>query len=162
MADTLQFNPGRNKKADLFEKYMKDNDLNFFQRRDVHDQKDTVVFITAVPAGDSHRLVAAVLTDNSMYTVVRIHLGIAPVGPAHQTFLAFIGKLNATHSIFKYTLTEDNNAFLDICITSRPDFFDPEVVRTSLNLIVYHLQETYEDIARRLAKPGDASEGFEL
>lgn len=162
MAETINFNPGKNVKADIFETYMKENDLNFFQRKDVHDAKDTVAFITAIPAGDKHRLVAAVLTDNSMYTLIRIHLGIAPVGPARKTFVRFLGQLNAAHSIFKYSIAEDNNTFLDICITTRPSSFDPEVIRTSLNLIVFHLKDNYEDIARRLSKPGDASDGFEL
>lgn len=161
MADAIKFNPGRNMKADTFEKYMKDNDLNFFRRRDVHDQKDSVAFITAIPAG-SHRLVAAVITDNSMYTLLRIHLGVAPTGPARKTFIRFLGQLNDAHSIFKYTIAEDDNTFLDICVTTRPGSFDPEVIRTSLNLIIFHLKDNYEDIARRLSKPGDASDGFEL
>ena len=55
MAKVINFNPGKNVKAGIFEKYMKDNDLNFFQRRDTHDEKDSVAFITAIPAG-SHRL----------------------------------------------------------------------------------------------------------
>ena len=161
MAKVINFNPGKNVKAGIFEKYMKDNELNFFQRRDTHDEKDSVAFITAIPAG-SHRLVAAVITDNSMYTLLRIHLGVAPAGPARKTFVRFLEQLNAAHSIFKYSIAEDDNTFLDICVTTRPESFDPEVVRTSLNLIIFHLKDNYEDIARRLSKPGDASDGFEL
>ncbi|MFR6111607.1 MAG: hypothetical protein ACLUIQ_09895, partial [Dialister invisus] len=106
MAKVINFNPGKNVKAGIFEKYMKDNDLNFFQRRDTHDEKDSVAFITAIPAG-SHRLVAAVITDNSMYTLLRIHLGVAPAGPARKTFIRFLEQLNAAHSIFKYSIAED-------------------------------------------------------
>ena len=146
MAEVINFNPGKNVKAGIFEKYMKDNDLNFFQRRDTHDEKDSV----------------AVITDNSMYTLLRIHLGVAPAGPARKTFIHFLEQLNAAHSIFKYSIAEDDNTFLDICVTTRPESFDPEVIRTSLNLIIFHLKDNYEDIARRLSKPGDASDGFEL
>ena len=32
MAKVINFNPGKNVKAGIFEKYMKDNDLNFFQQ----------------------------------------------------------------------------------------------------------------------------------
>ena len=160
MGDT--FNPGKNLKADIFENYMKKENLNFFQRRDTHDHMDTVAFITAVPGGDKHRLVAAVLTNNSMYTVLRVHLGLAPAGPAYKTFLDFLNKYNREHSFFKYIVTEDKNAFLDVCITSRPDRLDCEVIRTTLNLIIYHLKENYEDIARRLYKTSDETDGFEL
>ena len=55
-----EFKPGKNKKAGIFEAYMKTNELSYFKRRDVHDGMDTVAFITALPAGDNHRLVAAV------------------------------------------------------------------------------------------------------
>ena len=108
-----KFIPRKNEKAAIFEEYMKKNDLNFFRRRDVHDGMDTVAFNTAIPAQGNHRLVAAVLTNNSMYTLLRIHLGLAPTGPARDTFLVFIGRLNAEQSVFKYIVEDDNNAFLD-------------------------------------------------
>lgn len=157
-----KFIPRKNEKAAIFEEYMKKNDLNFFRRRDVHDGMDTVAFITAIPAQGNHRLVAAVLTNNSMYTLLRIHLGLAPTGPARDTFLAFIGRLNAEQSVFKYIVEDDNNAFLDFCITTRPDRLDSDVIRTTLNLMIYQMENGYLDIARRLAKPGDETDGFEL
>lgn len=110
MAKVINFNPGKNVKAGIFEKYMKDNDLNFFQRRDTHDEKDSVAFITAIPAG-SHRLVAAVITDNSMYTLLRIHLGVAPAGPARKTFIRFLEQLNAAHSISSTALPKTTTHF---------------------------------------------------
>lgn len=79
-----QGNHTKNRKADLFEKYMKKEGLNFFRRQDSHDSYDTVVFMTAIPAGEHHKLVAAVITDNSMYTLLRVHLGTAPQGPRQK------------------------------------------------------------------------------
>ena len=38
----------------------------------------------------------------------------------------------------------------------------PETVRDTLNVLVFHLGECYEDVARRLDKPGDATDGFSL
>ena len=48
----------KNLKADAFESYLKKEGLNFFRRQDAHDSYDTVVFMTALPAG-KHRLVCA-------------------------------------------------------------------------------------------------------
>ena len=87
----------KNLKADAFESYLKKEGLNFFRRQDAHDSYDTVVFMTALPAG-KHRLVCAVITDNSMYTLIRIHLGTAPKGPARKTFVPFLNKLNGEHA----------------------------------------------------------------
>ena len=157
-----QGNRTKNVKADMFEKYMKDEGLNFFRRQETHDSYDTIVFMTAIPAGKHHKLVAAVITDNSMYILLRIHLGTAPKGPARKTFLAFLNDLNAHHAIMKYVVGSDDNVFLDVTTTARSEKFDPEVIRITLDMIIYHLGEVYDDIARRLDKPGDETNGFSL
>ncbi|MGN0954938.1 YbjN domain-containing protein [Dialister sp.] len=164
-SNTIPFPQGNHKKnlkADIFETYMKKEGLNFFRRQEAHDSYDTVVFMTAIPAGKHHKLVAAVITDNSMYTLLRVHLGTAPKGPARKTFLAFLNDLNAHHAILKYTISEDDNVFLDITTTSRTENFDPEVIRTTLDIVVYQLSQSYDDIARRLDKAGDQTNGFTL
>ena len=145
-----QGNRTKNVKADMFEKYMKDEGLNFFRRQETHDSYDTIVFMTAIPAGKHHKLVAAVITDNSMYTLLRIHLGTAPKGPARKTFLAFLNDLNAHHAIVKYSIGSDENVFLDVTFTTRPENFDPATIRTTMDIVVYQLSQTYDDIARRL------------
>lgn len=167
MADNITPFPTRgnhkkNLKADAFEAYVKKEGINFFRRQDAHDSYDTVVFMTAIPAGEHHKLVAAVITDNSMYTLVRIHLGTCAKGPARKTFMKFLNDLNARHAIVKYSVGTDENVFLDVCITSRPGTFDPSVVRVTLDLLVFHLKEYYDDIARRLAETGDRTNGFTL
>lgn len=157
-----QGNRTKNVKADMFEKYMKDEGLNFFRRQETHDSYDTIVFMTAIPAGKHHKLVAAVITDNSMYTLLRIHLGTAPKGPARKTFLAFLNDLNAHHAIVKHSIGSDENVFLDVTFTTRPENFDPATIRTTMDIVVYQLSQTYDDIARRLDKPGDETNGFSL
>ena len=106
---------------------MKKEGLNFFRRQETHDSYDTIVFMTAIPAGKHHKLVAAVITDNSMYTLLRVHLGTAPKGPARKTFMAFLNDLNAHHAILKYSIDSDENVFLDVTFTTRPENFDPAV-----------------------------------
>ena len=89
----------KNLKADAFEKYMKAEGLNFFRRQDVHDSFDTVIFMTALPAGASHKVVTAVITNNSMYLLVRVHLGTYPQGPARQTLLDYMHRLHGHQPI---------------------------------------------------------------
>lgn len=168
MAETIPFpqqgKPRKNLKADKFDAYMKQEGLTFFRRQEAHDSYDTIVFMTALPAGKQtvHRLVCAVITDNSMYTLIRVHLGTAPKGPARDTFIAYLNNENAHHAIVKYSIGSDENVFLDVCIVARDENFDPTVVRDSLDLLVYHLGEEYDNIARRLDKTGDQTNGFSL
>ena len=56
-----EFKPGKNKKAGIFEEYMKTNDLSYFKRRDVHDGMDTVALKNALTARDKNPLVSAVI-----------------------------------------------------------------------------------------------------
>lgn len=163
MADIKQF-PGnqtfrKNLKADILDQYFKREGLNFFRRINARDTRDdpfdTVVFLTALPAGKHHKVACTVATDNSMYVLIRVHLGTAPKGPARKTFIDFLNNLNARYAIGKYSINEDENVFLDICITARSENFDPYVVRTCLDLLVFHMGECYDDVARRLDKTGD-------
>lgn len=160
--NTESFVPGKNEKAPIFEKYMKENDLSFFRREDLGGPMDSVAFLTTLPAGENHRLVATVITDNSLYTLTRVHLGKAPTGEKRADFLHYLAHLNTQHSVFKYSVDEENHVFMDITVTSRPGAFDPDLIRTFLNLVSYFLQNEYEDIATHLALPGEKATDFTL
>lgn len=152
----------KNYKADAFEKYVNKEGINFFRRTDAHDKYDTVVFMTGLPAGDKHKVVCAVITDNSMYTQIRIHLGIAPEGDRRAKLLAYLQQLNARSVFGKYIVDAEGNVFLDICIIDRPTTVDPYTIRFSLDLVSHLLKETYDDLIPYLEKTGDQSDGFEL
>lgn len=146
----------KNEKVKLLDDYFAKEHLNFFHKRVTGNASDTVVYITAIPAG-AYKLLAAVITDNSIYTIVRCHLGDRIPGAADEAqFLEYLRNLNAHHAFFKYAMNQDGGLYLDVCLTARDDHFDPEMVRTTLNLLVYHMQESYGDIVRWLLKPGDA------
>lgn len=152
----------KNYKADAFEKYLNQEGINFFRRTDAHDAYDTVVFMTGLPAGGDHQVVCAVITDNSMYTQIRIHLGTAPTGKGRAALLDFLQKLNARATFGKYIIDTEKNVFLDICIISRPTTVDPYTIRFSLDLAVQLLKEGYGALIPYLEKTSDQSDGFEL
>lgn len=154
MADAIPFR--KNEKEKLFDAYLAKENLNFFHKRALHNESDTVIYITAIPAGD-YRLLCAVMTDNSIYTIVRCHLGDrVPSAADEPAFLEFLRSLNARHAFFKYAMNEEGGLYLDVCLSARDDHFDPAMIRMTLNLIVYHMQETYPSIVTWLARPGDA------
>lgn len=154
MADPIPFL--KNQKTRMLDAYFAQEKLNFFHKRALGNDTDTVIYITAIPAGD-YRLLAAVITDNSIYTIVRCHLGDRTPGAADEAdFLEFLRSLNARHAFFKYAMNADGGLYLDVCLAARDDHFDPAMIRMTLNLLVYHMQETYPEIVKWLAKPGDA------
>lgn len=158
---STSFTPGKNLKADALETYMKENNLNFFRREALGGPMDTIAFLTTLLAGD-HRLVTTILTDNSMYTVLRVHLGTAPTDKRRKDFFHYLNQLNKRHGVFKYSVDEENHVFLDMTTTSRPNHFEPDILRTLLNLVSYFLQNEYAEIVTHLDKPGEEAQDFTL
>ena len=147
----------KNQVAGKLALYFQKEGLDFFHRREIRDADDTILFLTALPAGD-RRLFCAVVTDASVYTIVRVSLGKRnPEHAEDPDFLEFLRKLNANHAFFKYAMNQDGGLFLDVCIPATPRNFDPEMVRMTINLIVYHLGQEYADIAKWLDVLGDAN-----
>ena len=60
-----------NKKADSFEKYLKDNNLNFFTRFDKGDENQTVLFRSNIQV-EGQQLPVNVITDRTIYTIIRV------------------------------------------------------------------------------------------
>ena len=151
MADTR-----KNNKAPLLDAYFEKEGLHFFQKRPLGDGEDTAVYFTAIPAA-GHRLLTAVLTDSSIYANIRCHLGGRAWGKADDgAYLEFLRKLNAAHAFFKYAANQQGGLYVDICIPARDDHFEPAMIRTAMNLLVYHLGEEYARILPWLDEAGDA------
>lgn len=81
MAESIPFR--KNTKEGRFDAYLAQEHLHFFHKRAVRGEADTVVYVTALPVG-TYRLLAAVITDNSIYTTVRCHLGDRQPGAADE------------------------------------------------------------------------------
>ena len=143
-----------NKKAPLLDAYFEKEGLNFFQKQAISGDDRAVVYLTALPAG-THRLMAAIITDNSVYTVIRCQLGSRTPRMGDAAFWEYLRKLNAAHAFFKYAANEDGSLVLDICLPAGDGHFDPAIVRTAMNLLVFHLRDTYADLLKWLDKPGD-------
>ena len=132
-----------NPKAKILEAYFQKEGLTFFQKHEIGDEADTVSFITSLPVGEA-RLLTGVITDTSIFTTVRVELGIRRNDPfTKNNFLDFLRHQNAAHALFKYAWTEEGKIYLDVCLPAEDDRFDPEMVRATLNLLVYHLSEDY-------------------
>ncbi len=140
-----------NVKADKFDAYLKANGLNFFFRDPVpNDPNGTVVFKSNIEA-EGQKLPVGVITDNTIYTIIRVQIGTGLVKDSNrERFNAFLNELNRGYKVFKYVAADDGTVYLDSCIPSSNEAFDPQIVRVVLDVIVNHLQEEYKTIMKKV------------
>jgi hypothetical protein len=50
--------------------------------------------------------------------------------------------------VFKYYISEQNDVVLDCCIPAGDAQFDPEMIRVLLDVILNHLGEEYDSMAK--------------
>lgn len=137
-----------NEKAPKFEKYLKDQNLNFFQKQDLKDEAQTVIFRSNISV-EKQLLPVLVITDNTIYTIVRVQIGEGLVKNTNKiAFLDYLNGLNRSYKTFKYLVTEDGSVILDCCLPSTNESFDPSVVRIIIDVIVDHLQHEYKNIMK--------------
>ena len=137
-----------NPKAKILDEYFQKEHLTFFRKHEIGDEADTVSFVTALPVGDA-RLLTGVITDTSIFTVVRVELGTRKPDPfTKDSFLDFLRRQNAAHALFKYAWNENGKIYLDVCLPAENDKFDPQMIRTTLNLLGYHLGEVYSEFLK--------------
>lgn len=143
-----------NLKAQKFEKYTQDHQLNFFNKVEVKNDKgerdaaETTVFQSNICV-EGQTVPVGIITDNTIYTIIRVQVGSGLVKESNKNkFLEYLNTLNRSYKVFKYVAAEDGSVFLDACLPSTNDSFDPEVVKVVLDVIVDHLNHEYKNIMK--------------
>lgn len=137
-----------NMKSKKFQSYLDNNDLKFFQQNVTHDEADTVVFQSNIQV-EGQTLPVGIITDDTIYTIIRVQIGTGLVKEENKAKLnEYLNSLNRSYKVFKYVVAEDGSVFLDACLPSTNEGFDPEVVRVILDVIVDHLTHEYKNIMK--------------
>lgn len=137
-----------NLKAQKFEAYIQKNNMNFFNKNEVHDEADTVVFQSNIKV-EGQTIPMGIITDNTIYTIIRVQVGSQLVKEGNKAkFLDYLNSLNRSYKVFKYVAADDGSIFLDGCLPSTNDSFDPEIVRVVLDVVVDHLNSEYKNIMK--------------
>ena len=137
-----------NLKAKKFEKYITDNKMNFFVKKEMKDEAETIVFQSNIKV-EGQTIPMGIITDNTIYTIIRVQVGSQLVKDSNKNrFLEYINKLNRSYKVFTYVVAEDGSLFLDCCLPSTNDSFDPEIVRVVLDVVVDHLNTEYKNIMK--------------
>lgn len=137
-----------NLKARKFEQYTSANKMNFFVKNEVHDEADTVVFQSNIQV-EGQTIPMGIITDSTIYTIIRVQVGSKLVKDSNKNkFLEYLNTLNRSYKVFKYVAADDGSVFLDACLPSTNESFDPEIVRVVLDVVVDHLNSEYKNIMK--------------
>lgn len=137
-----------NAKAQKFKDFLTENKLSYFSEDERADELQSVLFRTELDV-NGQRLPLFVLTDDSIYTIVKIRVvPNAAKADNKSAILAGLNSLNNKFKIFKYSLSDENDIILDISIPVDKDFFDPRIIMAAIDIALGHLNEEYPNLMR--------------
>ena len=138
-----------NKKAQLFQEYLQEKNINCFQVQEVpEDALNTVVFRSTIEV-EGQQLPTLVITDSSIYTMIRVRVANQALKEGNEeALIKAINKIHAQYKIFKYYFAEDGALILDSYLLEKPEELDGDMVYTVLDIIVKHLLAEYKNIMK--------------
>lgn len=132
-------------KAEKFQAFLKDNDINYFESQALSDEFHTTIFRSRIEA-KGQIMPMAIFIDDSIFTIIRTQVATGINEKNIDSIKSHLNMLNAEYKIFKYYLREDGNIYLDICIPFVDETFDSRMIQTLLPILVQQLETVYEDL----------------
>lgn len=132
-------------KAEKFQAFLKDNDINYFESQALSDEFHTTIFRSRIEA-KGQIMPMAIFIDDSIFTMIRTQVATGINEKNVDSIKSYLNMLNAEYKIFKYYLREDGNIYLDVCIPFVDETFDSRMIQTLLPILVQQLETVYEDL----------------
>ena len=132
-------------KAEKFQAFLKDNDINYFESQALSDEFHTTIFRSRIEA-KGQIMPMAIFIDDSIFTMIRTQVATGINEKNVDSIKSHLNMLNAEYKIFKYYLREDGNIYLDICVPFVDETFDSRMIQTLLPILVQQLETVYEDL----------------
>ena len=132
-------------KAEKFQAFLKDNDINYFESQTLSDEFHTTIFRSRIEA-KGQIMPMAIFIDDSIFTIIRTQVATGINEKNVDSIKSHLNMLNAEYKIFKYYLREDGNIYLDICVPFVDETFDSRMIQTLLPILVQQLETVYEDL----------------
>lgn len=132
-------------KAEKFQAFLKENDINFFESQALSDEFHTTIFRSRIEA-KGQIMPMAIFIDDSIFTMIRTQVATGINEKNIDSIKSHLNMLNAEYKIFKYYLREDGNIYLDVCIPFVDETFDSRMIQTLLPILVQQLETVYEDL----------------
>ena len=132
-------------KAEKFQAFLKENDINYFESQTLSDEFHTTIFRSRIEA-KGQIMPMAIFIDDSIFTMIRTQVATGINEKNIDSIKSHLNMLNAEYKIFKYYLREDGNIYLDICVPFVDETFDSRMIQTLLPILVQQLETVYEDL----------------
>lgn len=130
-------------RADLFNENTKIRMPDTFMMDETDDENQMVIFRTRLPIGDK-MIPCAVFLDNSVFSIVRFLLGRDVIKPENKAaILEYLNNVNSVYKSFKFYIDEREDILLDVCVPSRDECFDVEIILGMIEMTFDHLKEEY-------------------
>ena len=137
-----------NKKAEKFEKMLKENKIECFQKEEVKDELNTVLFRSFMEI-EGLQLPVVVILDDSIYSIFRtLVIGKGVTEKNRNDVINVVNTLNSTYKSFKYIVSENGEIILDACVPCTDDNFDPNLIRVMIDVAIKNLNENYRKIVK--------------
>lgn len=140
-----------NKKAELFQEYLKGKDIHAFTVDEIRDDPlNTVVFRSHINVNGTE-LPAIVILDSSIYCMLRILVAPKALREDNKpALLELMDGYNRQYKSFKYYTDREGNLVLDTCIPFKTGEADGDMIYTMFGVIIRHLEEAYRDIMKSI------------
>ena len=134
-----------NKKAEIFNAMLAENKIEAFHTEELEDEFHTVLYRSGMEIQGQY-LPTILILDDSIYTLVRVVIASRVVTAENKTQVEnYIDGVNQHYKIFKYYTTEEGDLVIDCCVPSSDEHFDSNLIRTILDVILKHLEESYKE-----------------
>ena len=132
-------------KAEKFQAFLKDNDINYFESQTLSDEFHTTIFRSRIEA-KGQIMPMAIFIDDSIFTMIRTQVATGINEKNIDSIKSHLNMLNAEYKMFKYYLSEDGNIYLDICAPFVDETFDSRMIQTLLPILMQQLETVYVDL----------------
>lgn len=139
-----------NTKATKFKEMLTASKISGFGEEKLEGEFNPVIFRSNLEVKEQYFPIQVIL-DDSIYAIIRVFVA-AGINAKSQSkaMIEFFNSLNQKYKIFKYYISEQGNVILDCCVASTEEKFDPEMIRALMELVINHLNDEYDDIAKHI------------
>ncbi len=135
-----------NQKAEQLQAYFAEKNLNFFQIQEMTDEFNTVLFRSNIEI-QKQALPTVIVTDETIWTIIRTQIVAGAVTADKKAAVnEFLNGLNMKYKLFKFYATDSGDINIDVCVPTVAAKFDPEMIRSLIQIEVEQLTELYPQI----------------
>lgn len=136
-----------NLKARKWQEHLAASNITCFGAQIIGDELHTVLFRTVLEV-NGQELPIVIITDDTAFIAIKVLVTSGVVNDGNRAaVLTHVNELNRRYKLFKYLAT-DKDLELECCNLSRDEYFDPQAVHLSIDVILEHLRVEYPDLMK--------------